>query len=83
YELSSHSSKTLDWLSSLKKEEYVGTESKFKNIFNQLKELVEYSNDDAEKRIQLLEDKKFEIEQQIQRIKIGEDIRVFEEFEIV
>lgn len=43
-ELSSHSSKTIDWLSSLKKEEYVGTESKFKNIFNQLKELVEYSN---------------------------------------
>lgn len=83
YELSSHSSKTIDWLSSLKKEEYVGTESKFKNIFNQLKELVEFSNDDAEKRIQLLEDKKLEIEQQIQRIKIGEDVKVFEEYEIV
>jgi len=83
YELSSHSNKTLDWLSSLKKEDYIGTESKFKNIFNQLKELVEYTNDDAEKRIQLLEDKKLEIEQQIQRIKIGEDICVFEEYEIV
>lgn len=83
YELSSHSSKTLDWLSSLKKEEYVGAESKFKNIFNQLKELVEFTNEDIEKRIQLLEDKKLEIEQQIQRIKIGEDIKVFKEFEIV
>ena len=83
YELSSHSSKTIDWLSSLKKEEYVGAESKFKNIFSQLKELVEFTNDDAEKRIQLLEDKKLEIEQQIQRIKIGEDVKVFEEFEIV
>ncbi len=83
YELSSHSSKTIDWLTSLKKEEYVGTESKFKNIFSQLKELVEFTNDDAEKRIQLLEDKKFEIEQQIQRIQIGEDVKVFEEFEIV
>ncbi len=83
YELSSHSNKTIDWLSNLKKEEYVGTESKFKNIFNQLKELVEYSNDDAEKRVQLLEDKKLEIEQQIQRIKIGEDVKVFEEYEIV
>jgi hypothetical protein len=48
YELSSHSSKTLDWLSSLKKEEYVGAESKFKNIFNQLKELVEFTNEDIE-----------------------------------
>jgi len=83
YELSSHSSKTLDWLSSLKKEEYVGAESKFKNIFNQLKELVEFTNEDIEKRIQLLEDKKLEIEQQIQRIKIGEDVKVFQEFEIV
>jgi hypothetical protein len=83
YELSSHSSKTIDWLSSLKKEEYVGTESKFKNIFNLLKELVEFTNDDAEKRIQLLQDKKLEIEQQIQRIKIGEDVKVFEEYEIV
>ncbi|MEM9686062.1 MAG: DUF3375 family protein, partial [Bacteroidota bacterium] len=83
YELSAHSSKTLDWLASLKKEEFVGTESKFNNIFNQLKELVEFTNEDTEKRIQLLEEKKLEIEQQIQRIKIGEDVKVFEEFEIV
>lgn len=83
YELSSHSSKTLDWLSSLKKEEYVGADSKFKNIFNQLKELVEFTNENIEKRIQLLEDKKLEIEQQIQRIKIGEDVKVFQDFEIV
>lgn len=83
YELSSHSSKTIDWLSSLKKEEYVGTESKFKNIFSQLKELVEFTNDDAKTRIQLLEEKKLAIEQQIQRIKMGEDVRVFEEYEIV
>lgn len=83
YELSSHSSKTIDWLASLKKEEFVGTESKFNNILNQLKELVENTNEDSEKRIQLLEEKKLEIEQQIQRIKTGEDVKVFEEFEIV
>ena len=83
YELSAHSSKAMDWIASLKKEEFVGTESKFNSILNQLKELVEFTNEDTEKRIQLLEEKKFEIEQQIQRIKIGEDIKVFEEFEIV
>lgn len=83
YELSAHSSKTIDWLASLKKEEFVGTESKFNNILNQLKELVEFTNEDEEKRILLLEEKKLEIEQQIQRIKIGEDVKVFEEFEIV
>jgi hypothetical protein len=83
YELSSHSSKTIDWLTSLKKEEFIGTESKFNNILNQLKELVENTNEDSEKRIQLLEEKKLEIEQQIQRIKTGEDVKVFETFEIV
>lgn len=83
YELSAHSSKAIDWLGSLKKEEFVGTESKFNNILNQLKELVEFTNEDTEKRIELLEEKKLEIEQQIQRIKIGEDVKVFEEFEIL
>ena len=83
YELSSHSSKTIDWLSNLKREEYIGAESKFKTLFNQLKELVEFTNENKEKRLQLLEDKKLEIEQQIQRLKMGEDVKVFEEFEIV
>ena len=83
YELSSHSSKVIDWLSGLKQEEYIGTESKFKSIISQLKELVEFTNEDKEKRLQLLEDKKLEIEQQIQQLQMGEDVRVFEEYEIV
>lgn len=83
YELSSHSSKVIDWLVGLKQEEYIGTESKFKSIITQLKELVEFSNEDREKRLQLLEDKKLEIEQQIQQLQMGNDIKVFEEYEIV
>ena len=83
YELSSHSSKVMDWLSGLKQEEYIGTESKFKSIINQLKELVEYTNEDREKRLQLLEDKKLEIEHQIQQLQMGEDVKVFEEYEII
>lgn len=83
YELSSHSSKVIDWLLSLQKEEYIGTESKFKNIFSQLKELVEFTNENIEKRLELLESKKLEIEQQIQKIKTGEDLKVFENYEII
>lgn len=83
YELSSHSSKVMDWLHSLKHEEYIGTESKFKSIITQLKELVEFTNEDREKRLQLLEDKKLEIEQQILQLKMGEDVKVYEEYEIV
>lgn len=83
YELSSHSSKVIDWLSGLKQEEYIGTESKFKSIITQLRELVEYTNEDREERLQLLKDRKLEIEQQIQQLQMGEDVKVFEEYEIV
>lgn len=83
YELSSHSSKVIDWLAGLKQEEYIGTESKFKSIISQLRELVEYTNEDREKRLQLLEDKKMEIEHQIQQLQMGEDVKVYEEYEIV
>lgn len=83
YELSSHSSKVIEWLSGLKREEYIGTESKFKSIITQLRELVEYTSEDRKKRLQILEDKKFKIEQQIQRLQMGEDVKIFEEYEIV
>lgn len=83
YELSSHSSKVIDWLSGLKREEYIGTESKFKSIITQLRELVEYTNEDREKRLKILEDRKLEIEQQIQSLQMGNDVKIFEEYEIV
>lgn len=83
YELSSYTSKTIDWLLSLKREEFVGTESKFMNLFGQLKELVEFTNENAEQRIALLENKKREIEHQIQAIRAGEDAKVFETYQIL
>ena len=84
YEISSYASKVLDWIeNNLKKEAYIGTESKFKFLFSQLKELVEFTNEDRSKRLDLLKSKKLEIEQQIQRIEMGDDVKVFEEYEIV
>ena len=79
YEISSHTSKLMDWVVSLKKEDYIGTESKFKTLFAQLKELVEYSNEDCEKRLELLRAKKMEIEHQIQRLEMGEEVEVYED----
>ena len=67
----------IDWLAGLKQEEYIGTESKFKSIISQLRELVEYTNEDREKRLQLLEDKKMEIEHQIQQLQMGEYVKVY------
>lgn len=83
YELSLYTSKTIDWLLSLKREEFVGTESKFMNLFGQLKELVEFTNEDKEERIRMLEEKKREIEHQIQAIRAGGDAQTFEEYQIL
>jgi len=82
YELSSYTSKVIDWLASLKKEDYIGTESKFKTLFAQLKELVEYSNEDREKRLELLRTKRMEIDHQIQRLEMGEEVEVYEDYQI-
>lgn len=82
YELSSHTSKVIDWVTSLKKEEYIGTESKFKTLFSQLKDLVEFSNEDREKRLELLRQKKEDIERQIESLEMGEDIEVYEDYQI-
>ena len=83
YQLSSHTCKVIDWISSLKREEYIGTESKFKSIISQLKELVENTNEDKTQRIQMLEKKKLEIEQKIARLQMGDDVEVFDEYQIV
>lgn len=82
YELSSHTSKVIDWVTSLKKEEYIGTESKFKTLFSQLKDLVEFSNEDREKRLELLRQKKDDIERQIECLEMGEDVEVYEDYQI-
>ena len=83
YELSSHSSKVIDWLPNLKREAYIGTESKFKSIITQVRELVEYTNEDKTRRLQLLKKKKEKIQEQIDRLEMGENIEVFEEYEII
>jgi hypothetical protein len=82
YELSVFTEKTIQWFNTLKKKEFVGTESKFKNIFQQLQELVEYTNEDKEKRLQDLKKRKLEIEKQIQDMEMGENLFVFDEYQI-
>ena len=82
YELTSHTVKTLDWLESLKKKDFIGAESKFKAIFDQLNNLVEFTSDDKEKRIEILESKKREIDYQIKSLQEGE-VKVLEDYQII
>lgn len=63
--------KALRWLESLEERTFVGTESRLKNIFNQLEELIEGTETDDGKAIKKLEQKKKEIEKQIEEAKAG------------
>lgn len=83
YQLSSYTIKVFNWLASLKKKEFIGTESKFKDIFNQLQELVERTDEDKEKRIKNLERRKAELNEQIQDLKMGKEVETLDNFEII
>ena len=66
----------------LKERKFVGTESKFKDIFNRLRELIENSIDDPVKKIEELEKQKTEIENEIRRIKREQTVSTFENYQI-
>ena len=53
------------------------------NLFGQIKELVEFTNEDASERIRMLEQKKMEIEHQIQSLQAGESAVVYEEYQVL
>lgn len=66
----------------LKDRKFVGTESKFKDIFNKLRDLVENSIDDPVRKIEKLERQKAEIENEIRRIKREQSVSTFENYQI-
>src|SRR6201994_1300345 len=71
YQLSAHTEKLFQWLQSLEKRQFVGTESRFRFLFQTLREMVEYTEDDATKRLEELKNKKAEIDKEIKKIELG------------
>ncbi len=73
HELTSYSEKIIKWLENLKPKEFIGTESRLKDIINRLKELISESTEDPKKKIKELNEKKEnvvkEIDRQIRNIK--------------
>lgn len=82
YELTPDSEKALQWLDSLQKQEFVGTESRFKDILSKLRELVENSTADPDERIRDLEAKKRNIEAEISRIRAEQNVKSFDDYQI-
>ncbi|MEM9885235.1 MAG: DUF3375 domain-containing protein [Bacteroidota bacterium] len=68
-ELSTHTEKAFRWIESLQKREFVGTESRFLNIYRQLRDLIDNTAADPKTRIAELERRRKAINKEIKRIK--------------
>lgn len=68
-ELTGHTEKAFQWITSLRKQEFVGTESRFLDIYRQLRDLVDNTSTDPKRKIKELERKRKAITQEINAIK--------------
>ena len=72
YELTAATEKAIEWLTSLGKRQFVGTESRLLSIFDLLRQVVEGSETDPKTRIAELEKRKAALNAEIDRIKGGQ-----------
>lgn len=71
YQLSAHTEKVFQWMQTLQFRQFVGTESRFKLLFNSLKDIVENTEDDRNKKLEILKNKKAEIDKEIKALDLG------------
>ncbi len=77
YKLSAHTEKVLQWLQSLEKRQFVGTESRFRFLFQTLREMTEYAQDDRKSRLEELKNKRAEIDKEIKKLELGGQVTVY------
>ncbi|WP_207389927.1 DUF3375 domain-containing protein [Phytopseudomonas daroniae] len=78
FELTPATEKAIEWLASLGKRQFVGTESRLLSIFELLRQLVEGSNSDPRTRLAELEKRRAAIDEEIARVRAG-DITLMDE----
>lgn len=71
YELTPATENAFKWIDSLDKREFIGQESRLKNLFESLKELSSKSKRDFRARLIELEKQKKDIEAEIENVKMG------------
>lgn len=69
HELTPSVERVFQWVQSLQKREFVGTESRFKDIYRRLQDLIDNTSDDPQRKVEELEARKREINAQIAAIK--------------
>ena len=80
--LTQHTERVFQMLNLLQERKFVGAESKFKDIFHKLKELVDNNTEDPKKKIEELEERKKKIDEEIRRIKREGSVVKFENYQI-
>lgn len=74
----------LEWVSSLfQKQSFIGTESRFLDIFHKLRELVKNTSEDWQTKVEELKKEKEKIEEQIRQLQITQTVQTFEDYQII
>lgn len=71
YELTPATETVFKWIDSLEKREFVGTESRLKNLFEKLQELVGNTQVNVADRLTRMEEQKRRLEQEIEEVRAG------------
>ena len=80
--LSTHTERAFRMLEVLREREFVGTESKFSDIFSKLEDIVSNTVSDPEARIAELERQKAQIDEEIAAIRRDGEVKTYEDYQI-
>lgn len=72
YDLTPAAEKAIEWIESLRPQQFVGTESRLLTLFQLLRDLATDAQDDPALRIRELERRRDEIEREIERVRSGQ-----------
>jgi hypothetical protein len=82
-ELNAPTEKVLNWIDeALNQQRFVGTDSRFRDIFRKLKEVVELSTADPDLRLEQLELEKQKLEQEMEQIRKTGKVQIMESHQV-
>lgn len=81
-ELTTHTEKAFQWVEMLQQREFVGTESRFLDIFRQLRDLIDNTAADPKRKIKELEKKRKAISKEISQIKKTKFVSTYSDTQI-
>jgi len=79
YDLTAAAQRGIEWLVSLRKQSFVGTESRIRLVYNLLKEIDEETNQNPADRIHQLKQQREAIEREITRLENGGELKLLDQ----